>query len=500
MPLDLSTPLGILLAIVPEVVLSLGALVVLLVVAWKHDGARDSRLAGWLALAAVAVTALAEVWLWRSGAGNSGAPGMVTLDAWRYLGSLLVLLAAAASILLSIDYLEREQLTAPEYYPLLLFATIGMLFMVAAQDLIVIFLGLETMSVSVYVMAGYDRRDPASGEAGLKYFLVGAFASAFLLYGIALVYGSTGTTNLALAGGQLAGGTLPFAAGAGLALLLIGFAFKVAAVPFHMWAPDVYDGAPTPVTGFMVTAVKATAFITLARILVVAYPDAIASWQPTLAVLAFLTMILGNVVALGQKSLKRMLAYSSVAHAGYLLVALLTGTPVGLAALLVYLLGYSLTTLAAFALLAALGRNGERELTLDDIAGLGEGRPFLAFGLSVCMLSLLGFPGTFGFIGKWFILLAAVTQGKLFLAVVLVLTSVVSAGYYLPVIMSMYMRSPSAPLVHREHRVLLPARLVLIGTVAAVLALGVLPGAVLRGMANGARSAVSTLGPGSPAH
>jgi NADH-quinone oxidoreductase subunit N len=500
MPLDLSTPLGILLAITPEVVLSLCALVVLLVVAWRHDGAADSRLAGWLALGGIAVTGVAEIWLWRSGAANSGGPGMVTLDAWRYLASLLILFAAAAAILLSIDYLEREEMTAPEYYPLVLFATIGMLFMVAAQDLIVIFLGLETMSVSVYVLAGYDRRDPASGEAGLKYFLVGAFASAFLLYGIALLYGSTGTTNLALAGAQLAGGALPLAAGAGLALLLIGFAFKVAAVPFHMWAPDVYDGAPTPVTAYMVTAVKATAFVTMARILVVAFPDAGDVWRPALATLAILTMILGNFVALAQKSLKRMLAYSSVAHAGYLLVALLTGTPLGLAALLVYLLGYALTTLAAFGLLAALGRNGERDLTLDDIAGLGEGRPMLAFALSVCMLSLLGFPGTLGFIGKWFILLAAITQGQNALAVVLVLTSVVSAGFYLPVVMAMYMRPARAPLVHRDHQVRLPARLVLIGTVAAVLALGIWPGGVLRSMATGARSALSTLGPGGPAH
>jgi NADH-quinone oxidoreductase subunit N len=500
MPLDLATPLGILLAITPEVVLSLCALVVLLVVAWRHGGAADSRLAGWLALGGIAVTAVAEIWLWRSGANSSGSPGMVTLDAWRYLASLLILFAAAAAVLLSIDYLEREGMTAPEYYPLVLFATIGMLFMVAAQDLIVIFLGLETMSVSVYVLAGYDRRDPASGEAGLKYFLVGAFASAFLLYGIALLYGSTGTTNLALAGAQLAGGALPLAAGAGLALLLIGFAFKVAAVPFHMWAPDVYDGAPTPVTAYMVTAVKATAFVTMARILVVAFPDAGAMWRPALATLAILTMILGNFVALAQKRLKRMLAYSSVAHAGYLLVALLTGTPLGLAALLVYLLGYALTTLAAFGLLAALGRDGERDLTLDDIAGLGEGRPMLAFALSVCMLSLLGFPGTLGFIGKWFILLAAITQGQNALAVVLVLTSVVSAGFYLPVVMAMYMRPARAPLVHRDHQVRLPARLVLIGTVAAVLALGLWPGGVLRGMATGARSALSTLGPGGPAH
>ena len=265
----------------------------------------------------------------------------------------------------------------------------------------------------------------------------------------------------------------------GLGLLLIGFGFKVAAVPFHMWAPDVYDGSPTPVTGFMATGVKAAAFASLVRVLMEAFPSAVSVWQPIVAALAIASMVLGNLVALTQRSLKRMLAYSSIAHAGYLLTAAWPGSPAGAGAVLLYLLAYSLTTLAAFGFLAALGRGGEREVTLDDLAGLAATRPGIAFGLTVCMLSLLGFPGTFGFIGKWYILTAVVAQGHYILPVVVVLTSVVSAGYYLPVIMAMYMKS--APTADRYASVRLsPSALGAVAlTIAAVVLLGVWPGAML---------------------
>ena len=237
--------------------------------------------------------------------------------------------APAPTILLSLGYMERERLLAPEYYPLILLATVGMMFLGGAEDLIVLFLGLEVMSVAVYVLAGYNRASASSAEAALKYFLIGAFASGFLLYGIALVYGATGTTNLSLIGAQLAGQPLSLMAALGLGLLLIGFGFKVAAVPFHMWAPDVYDGSPTPVTGFMATGVKAAAFAALVRVLLEAFPSAHGVWQPIIAGLAIASMVLGNLVALAQRSLKRMLAYSSIAHAGYLLVAVWAGTPAG---------------------------------------------------------------------------------------------------------------------------------------------------------------------------
>jgi NADH-quinone oxidoreductase subunit N len=417
--------------------------------------------------------------LWVNDATPDGLPQMVALDGFRYAVAAIALLSAGATILLSLGYLEREGMLAPEYYPLVLLATAGMMFLGGAEDLIVLFLGLEVMSVAVYVLAGYNRSSAFSAEAALKYFLIGAFASGFLLYGIALVYGATGATNLSIAGAQLAGKQLPLMGALGLGLLLIGFAFKVAAVPFHMWAPDVYDGSPTPITGFMATGVKAAAFAALVRVLMETFPTAIGVWQPIIAGLAIASMVLGNFAALAQRSLKRLLAYSSVAHAGYLLVAVWAGTLTGAGAVLLYLLAYSLTTLASFGLLAVLGRGGERDVTLDDIAGLAATRPWIAFGLAVCMLSLLGFPGTFGFIGKWYIISAVVAEGHYILPVILVLTSVVSAGYYLPVIMAMYMRPSPASDRYAGVR-LAPAALGAVAlTVVAVLVLGIWPGRAL---------------------
>ncbi|HXG45103.1 MAG TPA: NADH-quinone oxidoreductase subunit N [Gemmatimonadales bacterium] len=446
MPIDLSRPAGLMLALTPELILSGLALVVLLVVSWRHRTAADSRLAGWLSAASLVVTLGAVLGLAAGKAQAEGLAFMVALDEFRYLSSGILLVASLGSVLVSLTYLERERLIAPEYYVLILLAVAGMLFMTAAQDLIVLFLGLETMSVAVYVLAGYNRADRFSAEAALKYFLIGAFASGFLLYGIALVYGSTGSTNLVLIAGQLARPDLPLLAAVGLGLLIVGFGFKVAAVPFHMWAPDAYDGAPTPVTGFMAASVKVAGFAAFARVLLTSFSASVAVYRPILWVLATASMVLGNLVALNQPSLKRMLAYSSIAHAGYLLTALWTGTPLGAAGLLLYLLGYGVTTVAAFAIVGALGRGGERDLGLADLAGLGQSRPWLALALAVCMLSLLGFPGTLGFIGKWYILTALVAEKQYVLSVILVVTSVVSAGYYLPVIMAMYMRPARAPL------------------------------------------------------
>ncbi len=359
MSIDLSTSSELLLALLPELVLTGWAMVLLVVVAWRHRTARDLRLAGGITLAALASSAVAVWWLWWNRIHADGITPMIAVDDFRYVVDWLFLAAAALTMLFSFQYLEREQLLAPEYYVLLVFATLGMMLMAGGEDLMVIFLGLELMSVAVYVLAGIDRKSPRAAEAALKYFLLGAFASAFLLYGIALVYGATGTTNLTLVGVQVAslglGNNVLLLLGLGL--LLVGFGFKVAAVPFHMWAPDVYDGAPTPVTGFMATAVKAAAFAALARVLIEAFADT-AAWQGIVVGLAVVTMVVGNLVALVQRSLKRMLAYSSVAHAGYLLVAVAVGNAQGTAALLLYLAAYGLTTLAAFALLAAKGRAG----------------------------------------------------------------------------------------------------------------------------------------------
>ena len=439
MRLDPAIYRDLLLSLLPEVVLTGWALVLLLFVAWRHRTARDTRIAGWLTLLALLSTAVATWWLWWNRAGVAG--GVVTMiaaDDFRWVADWIFLGAAALTVLISFAYLEREQLLVPEYYVLLIFGTLGMMVMAAGADLMVIFLGLELMSVAVYVLAGFDRRRARSAEAALKYFLLGAFASGFLLYGIALVYGATGTTNLGLIGGLVMGRPSVMLL-AGLALLIVGFAFKIAAVPFHMWAPDVYDGSPTPVSAFMATGVKAAAFAALFRVLNQAFGP-VAAWHDILWWLAAVTMIGGNLFALGQRSLKRMLAYSSVAHAGYLLVAVTAGGAAGISAFLVYVIAYTLMSLGAFAVLTAKGRAGESDVMIDDLAGLASQRPWLAFALAVCMLSLLGFPGTAGFIGKWYILMAATSAGKNTLATILVITSVVSAGYYLPVIMAMYMK------------------------------------------------------------
>jgi NADH-quinone oxidoreductase subunit N len=488
MPLDLRTPFGVTLALMPEIALTAGALVVLLVNAWRHKTAEDSRLSGYVALASLIPSVLALLLLWSGGARPEGAPFMVALDGFRFAALALILVATAATILLSLGYLEREGLIAPEYYSLVLFAASGMMFMVGAENLIVLFLGLEVMSVSVYVLAGFNRGSVFSAEAALKYFLIGAFASAFLLYGIALLWGATGSTSLAAIGaGQAGGAALSTVGKLGLGLLLIGMGFKVASVPFHMWAPDVYDGSPTPVAGFMATGVKAAGFLALVRILTVAFPGAHEAWQPIIAGLAVASMVLGNLVALSQRSIKRMLAYSSIAHAGYLLASVWAGSTLGAAATLLYLGAYALTTLAAFGILAVLGRGGERDVTLDSIAGLATQRPWLAFALSVCMLSLLGFPGTLGFVGKWAILASLVQARQLPLAVILVVTSLVSAGYYLPVIMSAYMRDPDSAESHAQAQLPRTAALTVATAIAVVLVLGVLPSAALS-------SAIATAG------
>jgi NADH-quinone oxidoreductase subunit N len=477
-PLDLTLPADLMLGILPELVLSACSLLVLLVTAWRHRTDADSRLAGRISLAGLLVAFAVTLSMWLGGARAEGLPHMVAVDGFRFAGTALLLLVSIGINLFAIDYLPRERMPAPEFYVLLLLGTAGLTFMAAATDLMLLFLGLELMSVAVYVLAGYDRRSAVSAEGALKYFLIGAFASGFLLYGIALVYGATGTTNEVLAGVQLSQ-RVPLMAGLGLGLLLVGFAFKVAAVPLHAWAPDVYDGSPTPVTTFMAAGVKAAAFLALTRLLLTAYPGASDLWRPAIWGLATVTMLVGNLIALQQRSIKRLLAYSSIAHAGYLLASLWPGSARGTGALLLYLAAYAVTTVAAFGLLQAIGRNGEREVTLDSLAGLARERPWIAAGFAVAMLSLLGFPGTIGFIGKWAILSALVEAGQGTLAVILVVTSVVSAGYYLPVVMAAYMRPLPAGVSHDAVGLPRPAAAVVAVAVALIVAFGVWPAQAL---------------------
>jgi NADH-quinone oxidoreductase subunit N len=488
MAIDLSMPEGMVLALLPELLLVGWMLMLLLAVAWRHKDDADQQLAGQLALLGLVSTLLVVLWMWLRGAYAVSPVGMIALDGFRYATSAIFLIAAILAVMLSLGYLGREGILSPEYYVLVLLATVGMLFMSSGADLIVIFLGLELMSVSVYVLAGIDRRSAFSAEAAVKYFLLGAFASGFFLYGVALLYGATGTTNLTQMHLQITslGLETNLMLLCGIGLLLIGFGFKVAAVPFHMWAPDVYDGAPTPITAFMAAAVKAAAFTALIRVLLHALGASDAVWTEIVLWLSVITMIVGNLVALAQTQLKRMLAYSSVGHAGYILAAVASASEEGARAFVFYVLVYTLMTLGSFAVLAAVGRGGERDVRIDDLSGLGSRRPWMAAAMTVFMLSLLGFPGTAGFIGKWLVLSSVVQADQMILAVLLVLASVVSAGYYLPVVMAMYMKPAVSEDSHAGARLIGAARWVVGLAAVLLLLLGVWPNSVMDAAADGA--------------
>jgi len=408
---------------------------------------------------------------------GSAFSGLVAADPFSIFFSHLVGLVAVLVILAAAPYLDRERLADAEFYALILFATAGMGVLASAQELLTAFIGLELSSISSYILAGYRRDTLKSGESAMKYFLLGSFATAFFLYGIALVYGVTGTTNLlkmdAAAGPDSTSTMLKL----GLALILIGLGFKVAAAPFQIWTPDVYEGAPTPVTALFSAGPKAAAFALLLRI----FADVHAAtqfWFWAFWILAALTMFAGNLGALLQTNIKRMLAYSSIAHAGYILVAFAAvtnlskdmeiGASPAYAAVLFYLLTYALVKVGAFTIVSQFGGAGEKHLQLDDFAGLGERQPFVAAVLSLFLLSLLGLPVTAGFLGKFYIFKAAVDSHLIWLAVVMAINSVIGAYYYIRLIVIMYMREPSAEIAATA-----PARFPLsVNVVLAIAALG----------------------------
>jgi NADH-quinone oxidoreductase subunit N len=370
--------------------------------------------------------------------------GMFVHDGFTVFFTLLFCAIGVFSVLLSWDYVRRTRINQAEYYALVLFATVGMIVMAASNDLITIFLGLELMSLALYVLVGFRRTHLESNEAALKYFLLGAFASGFLLYGIALLYGATGTTGLGrmatfLSDSPLQANPLLIV---GVVLLLVGFGFKVAAVPFHMWTPDAYEGAPTSVTAFMSVGAKAAGFAALLRVALKVLGDIHIDWAPLLAWVAILTMTVGNVTALLQTNLKRMLAYSSIAHAGYVLVAVVAGGPAGASAALFYLVVYSVTNLGAFGVLTLLGREQEERVQIADLAGLGFRRPLLGIAMTVFMLSLGGIPPTAGFMGKVYVFGVALQAHQIPLVIVGMLNSVISVFYYLRVTVAMYMEEP----------------------------------------------------------
>ena len=427
-----------LLPLIPELILFLTLVVAMLADLFVPSNRRNDVLVS-VSLGGIVLTMLAELQLY--GAGYTGFYGTVVADNFSILLELVYLLIGLMTILLSRHYITENEMNFGEYYILLLSALIGMMLMSSSLELLVIFIGLEIMSISSYILVGMKRKVPESGEAALKYLLLGAFSTGFLLYGISLLYGATESTYLPDMLQQLRLGAVetPLAL-AGIALLTIGLSFKVAIVPFHMWTPDVYSGAPTPVTGFMSAAAKAAGFAIMIRILLVGIPlEQVEGWETILGWLAMLTMTLGNLVALQQQNVKRMLAYSSIAHAGYMMVAIAVGTTAAIGSVLFYALAYAVVSTGAFGILAIRNRGRILE-TYEDLHGYARTNPMLALGMSLMMLSLIGLPLTGGFVGKLRIFGAALEADWILLTVVAVLNSALSVYYYLRVIACMYLK------------------------------------------------------------
>lgn len=438
-------------ATLPAVFLALGTTTLLIVDLFLPKERRHWT--PWLALIGVIVSFGLTLTTYNSSTTALGE--MFVADSFSGFMNMIALVSAAISILLGIDYMRRTGSNRGEFWSLLLLSTAGVMFMAAANDLIVIFVALELLSIPLYILAAFRMDNAKSEEAGMKYFVLGAFASAFLVYGSALIYGATGTTNLPAIFSSVAnivttGSSAIFYLLIGTALIIVGLGFKVAVVPFHMWTPDVYEGAPTPVTAFMSVGAKVGGFAALLRVLVTAMPVLIADgqtlpiWQNTVMVVAALTLIVGNFVALSQTNIKRMLAYSSIAHAGYILMAVAAaGSPqhadLATQGALVYMLAYTFTNLGAFAVAIAIEKNDGSGTNLDDFKGLARSKPILAAMMAIFMFSLTGIPLTAGFTGKWFVFQASVSAGLIPLAVIGVLTSVVSAFYYVRIIVNMYL-------------------------------------------------------------
>ena len=461
-------------AVIPVLCVTLAGLVVLLAESFRG---KDERMPiGGLAIIGLIGAAVASVLLWDR---NATSFGVMTADNFALFVNLVLVAVGILTVIFSSQTVYRDGLPAGEYYAVMLFAIVGMMLMVQATDLLLVFLALETMSIAVYVMTGFRRDQVQSTEAAFKYFLLGAFASSFFLYGIAFLYGVTGSTSLDRVGSVIAAQSMsgnPMIL-LGVGLLIVGFAFKVAAVPFHMWSPDAYDGAPAVVTGFMSTGVKAAAVAAFARVFLSSLEPMITDWAPVLWVISAATMIVGTVVGVAQTSLKRMLAYSSIAHGGYLLAALVAGNDVGKASILFYLAAYALTNLGAFGVIALLGSRERANDDLRDYAGLWHTHPALATLMTMFLLSLGGFPPTAGFIAKWYVFSAAIGAGYYGLAIIGVLSSVVSVFFYLRIVVMMYM-------TERDARPVPPpiTRIALFGLVVSligVLYLGILPTALI---------------------
>nr|ADI17950.1 NADH:ubiquinone oxidoreductase subunit 2 (chain n) [uncultured Desulfobacterales bacterium HF0200_07G10] len=428
-----------LIALAPVLVLSVFAMLVLVLDLW---GGRNKTLLVFTSLIGLLMTAI-------SAFAKNPIPAYSFNDSYivDHLSLFFICIftiSSALAILLSVEYNEREGIRAGEYYALILFCTVGMILLASSTDMIMIFLGIEIISICLYVLAGIRRVDHRSNEAALKYFLLGAFATGFLLYGMTLVYGSTGSTNLFKIADFVKNPSVqsnPLLL-MGLVLLVIGFGFKVASVPFHMWAPDVYQGAPTPVTAFMAVGPKAAAFAAFFRVFAEAFPEMSPSWEMLLSIIAVLSMFVGNLGAILQTNIKRMLAFSSISHAGYILMAVIAKNSLGSSSLLFYMLSYAFMTFGVFGIVIILGRKGEENLEIKNYSGLAYKHPVIALSMTIFLLSLGGLPPFAGFVAKFYLFSAAIQKGMLTLVIIAVLNSAISFYYYLKIVVFMYMKEP----------------------------------------------------------
>lgn len=464
------------LRFLPEILLSMFGIVIMLLEALMPAPAKRTSLGG-VAFVAIVLAFLGNMW-----AASHPGPAfsnMIAVDSYGTFFRGLVLVVGALCILNSLGYMEREKAQSGEYYALILFSIVGQCVLATAADLLMVFIGLEISSIATYILAGYLRDDRRNNESALKYFLLGSFATAFLLYGIAWIYGLTGSTNLEQIRSALdQGSRSTLLAGLAAAFLFVGFAFKVSVVPFQIWAPDVYQGAASPVSAFMSAGPKAAAFAVFFRVFMVSFRPMNARWVWLVWGCALLTMIIGNFAALLQTNVKRMLGYSSIAHAGYVLVALAASSQIGIAAAMFYLAAYALMNIGAFAVVSHIAARNERFVRIEDLAGLGRREPVTAALLAIFVFSLIGVPLTGGFFGKFYVFQAALNSHLVWLTVIGLINSAIAAYYYLKIIVAIYMKEPGEA-VEQLPPPAMSLRIAIWASALGVLILGVFPGTLL---------------------
>ncbi len=479
MPVSMMPPLEDYIRFLPEIILTVTGAIIMILEALTGERT-DKDYLGHVTLAALIASLGATMYAWAYAGPAFG--GVLIVDGYCTFFRMLVITVGILTVLCSYQYLDRERANTGDYWALILFSITGQCVMSAANELIMIFIGLEISSIATYILAGFLRDDKRNNEAALKYFLLGSFATAFLLYGIAWIYGITGTTNLSAIRTTLAGmgvtGSTAVLVGAAAALMFVGFAFKVSAVPFQIWAPDVYQGAPAPVTLFMSAGPKAAAFAVFVRVFMTALDPVATRWQPFVWSSALATMFIGNFAALRQTNIKRLLAYSSIAHAGYIMVAIAAHNAIGVSAVMFYLAAYAFMNIGAFAVVTYFARVGERYVDVDDLAGLGWKQPATAALFTIFLLSLIGVPLTGGFFGKFYIFKAALDADLVWLAILGLLNSAVGAYYYLRIIVVMYMHEPGEA-TETVHPPSLGVRTALWASALGTLFLGIFPSVVL---------------------